>query len=205
MSCPERTDRADYKGGRAERGKQKTPTILASSTSTTSAGRLPLRNLHAAVFAKLHGTGKLGLLQPARFPQSARNALTECRCGRSTPISASSRRRAAGAGHPLPSTDTCRDWQRAAIEAGGGWKGDTVTEDLRTSPTAAGKGWRACFDQRRVARRAAGDAADLADASRQRWQDGFRHVSLPHGPAILKSPRHHASAKAAALLHSACR
>jgi hypothetical protein len=35
----------------------------------------------------------------------------------------------------------------------------------------------------------------------QRWQDGFRHVSLRMVPAILKSVDISASAKAAALLH----
>ena len=49
------------------------------------------------------------------------------------------------AGHPLPFNGTCGIWQRAAIEAGGGWKGDTVTEDLDLTYRGWVKGWRAVF------------------------------------------------------------
>ena len=49
------------------------------------------------------------------------------------------------AGHPLPFNGTCGIWQRAAIEAGGGWKGDTVTEDLDLTYRGWVKGWRALF------------------------------------------------------------
>jgi cellulose synthase/poly-beta-1,6-N-acetylglucosamine synthase-like glycosyltransferase len=34
------------------------------------------------------------------------------------------------AGHPLPFNGTCGIWRRSAIEAAGGWRGDTLAEDL---------------------------------------------------------------------------
>ncbi|MBS0540350.1 MAG: glycosyltransferase, partial [Proteobacteria bacterium] len=49
------------------------------------------------------------------------------------------------AGHPLPFNGTCGIWQREAIEAGGGWKGDTVTEDLDLTYRGWVKGWRSVF------------------------------------------------------------
>ena len=110
------------------------------------------------------------------------------------------------AGHPLPFNGTCGIWQRAAIEAGGGWKGDTVTEDLDLTYRGWVKGWRALFLT------SVGVPGELpADTQtwlrqQQRWQDGFRHVSLRMFPEILKSRDIAPSAKArgaAASLHVA--
>lgn len=36
-------------------------------------------------------------------------------------------------GHPLPFNGTCGIWRRSAIEAAGGWRGDTLAEDLDLS------------------------------------------------------------------------
>jgi len=105
------------------------------------------------------------------------------------------------AGHPLPFNGTCGIWQRAAIEAGGGWKGDTVTEDLDLTYRGWVKGWRAVF---LVTVPVPGELpADTKTWLRQqqRWQEGFRHVSLRMFPIILTSSTIRPSAKLAALLH----
>jgi cellulose synthase/poly-beta-1,6-N-acetylglucosamine synthase-like glycosyltransferase len=105
------------------------------------------------------------------------------------------------AGHPLPFNGTGGIWQRAAIEAGGGWKGDTVTEDLDLTYRGWVKGWRAVF---LVSVAVPGELpADSKTWLRQqqRWQDGFRHVSMRMFPVILTSPTIRPSAKLAALLH----
>jgi len=105
------------------------------------------------------------------------------------------------AGHPLPFNGTCGIWQRAAIEAGGGWKGDTVTEDLDLTYRGWIKGWRGIFLT------SVAVPGELPADSRtwlrqqQRWQDGFRDVSMRMFPAILRSRDIEPSAKAAALLH----
>jgi len=105
------------------------------------------------------------------------------------------------AGHPLPFNGTCGIWQRAAIEAGGGWKGDTVTEDLDLTYRGWVKGWRALFlTSVAVPGELPADAKTWL-RQQQRWQDGFRHVSLRMFPAILGSRDITPSAKAAALLH----
>lgn len=105
------------------------------------------------------------------------------------------------AGHPLPFNGTCGIWQRAAIEAGGGWKGDTVTEDLDLTYRGWVKGWRAVFlTSVEVPGELPADTKTWL-RQQQRWQDGFRHVSMRMFPVILKSPDISPAAKGAALLH----
>jgi cellulose synthase/poly-beta-1,6-N-acetylglucosamine synthase-like glycosyltransferase len=45
----------------------------------------------------------------------------------------------------LPFNGTCGIWRRAAIDAAGGWQGDTLAEDLDLSYRAQLVGWRAVF------------------------------------------------------------
>jgi cellulose synthase/poly-beta-1,6-N-acetylglucosamine synthase-like glycosyltransferase len=105
------------------------------------------------------------------------------------------------AGHPLPFNGTCGIWQRAAIEAGGGWKGDTVTEDLDLTYRGWVKGWRAVFlTSVAVPGELPADTGTWL-RQQQRWQDGFRHVSMRMFPVILKSRDMSLAAKGAALLH----
>ncbi|HXC56994.1 MAG TPA: glycosyltransferase family 2 protein [Rhizomicrobium sp.] len=46
------------------------------------------------------------------------------------------------AGLPMSFNGTAGVWSRAAIDSGGGWTGDTLTEDLDLSMRCAMKGWR---------------------------------------------------------------
>lgn len=48
-------------------------------------------------------------------------------------------------GQVMPFNGTCGVWRRAAIDAAGGWQGDTLAEDLDLSYRAQMKGWRALF------------------------------------------------------------
>ena len=49
------------------------------------------------------------------------------------------------AGLPMSFNGTAGVWSRAAIENGGGWTGDTLTEDLDLSMRCVMKGWRAAM------------------------------------------------------------
>jgi cellulose synthase/poly-beta-1,6-N-acetylglucosamine synthase-like glycosyltransferase len=49
------------------------------------------------------------------------------------------------AGQFLPFNGTGGVWRRAAVEAAGGWHGDTLTEDLDLSYRAQMRGWRALY------------------------------------------------------------
>ncbi len=48
-------------------------------------------------------------------------------------------------GLPVPFNGTCGVWRRAAIEAAGGWSGDTLTEDLDLSLRARLAGWDSAY------------------------------------------------------------
>ena len=99
------------------------------------------------------------------------------------------------AGLPMSFNGTAGVWSRAAIDNGGGWTGDTLTEDLDLSMRCAMKGWRAALllrsskcpancrrprppggaagalDQGSCAKRAQASAADL----------GERHAAVEEG------------------------
>lgn len=49
------------------------------------------------------------------------------------------------AGVPMSFNGTAGVWTRTAIDAGGGWTGDTLTEDLDLSVRCAMQGWRSAF------------------------------------------------------------
>ncbi len=51
----------------------------------------------------------------------------------------------AWSGHILPFNGTCGIWRRAAIQAAGGWRGDTLTEDWDLSYRAWQAGWKGAF------------------------------------------------------------
>jgi cellulose synthase/poly-beta-1,6-N-acetylglucosamine synthase-like glycosyltransferase len=89
------------------------------------------------------------------------------------------------ANHALPFNGTCGIWRRAAIEAGGGWHGDTVTEDWDLSYRAMLKGWRGVF----LATVAVPGELPTKPAAwitqQKRWAAGIGEVSRKVLPALL--------------------
>ena len=81
------------------------------------------------------------------------------------------------AGHPLPFNGTCGIWRRAAIEAAGGWRGDTLAEDLDLSYRA----WMLNMSGRFIASVSVpGELPDTQEAwinQQQRWTTGFGQVA----------------------------
>ena len=51
----------------------------------------------------------------------------------------------AWAGQVMPFNGTCGIWRRAAIDAAGGWSGDTIAEDMDVSYRVQMAGWRVLF------------------------------------------------------------
>ncbi len=91
------------------------------------------------------------------------------------------------AGQILPFNGTCGIWRRAAIEAAGGWHGDTLTEDLDLSYRAQMRGWRA-FYLASVA--VPGELPNsLASWGRQqcRWNKGYAETARKLLPSIWRS------------------
>jgi cellulose synthase/poly-beta-1,6-N-acetylglucosamine synthase-like glycosyltransferase len=91
------------------------------------------------------------------------------------------------AGQILPFNGTCGIWRRAAIEAAGGWHGDTLTEDLDLSYRAQMRGWRALY---LVSVAVPGELPNsLASWGRQqcRWNKGFAETARKLLPSLWRS------------------
>ncbi len=195
----QRTDRSGYKGGALHEAMQKTP---HDYFAIFDVDYVPPADFLRTCMRPFFANPNWAFVQ-ARFDflNPHENALTEMQMVTLDAHLGIEQATRCWAGHPLPFNGTCGIWQRAAIEAGGGWKGDTVTEDLDLTYRGWVKGWRALFlTSVAVPGELPADTATWL-RQQQRWQDGFRHVSLRMVPAILRSRDITPSAKAAALLH----
>jgi cellulose synthase/poly-beta-1,6-N-acetylglucosamine synthase-like glycosyltransferase len=88
-------------------------------------------------------------------------------------------------GQALPFNGTCGVWRRTAIELGGGWRGETLTEDWELSYHARLKGMRGTFV---TSVTAAGELpADLPTwmTQQQRWSKGTGQVAWKMLPQAL--------------------
>ena len=195
----QRTDRSGFKGGALHEAMQKTP---YDYFAIFDVDYVPPADFLRTCMRPFFANPNWAFVQ-ARFDflNPHENALTEMQMVTLDAHLGIEQATRCWAGHPLPFNGTCGIWQRAAIEAGGGWKGDTVTEDLDLTYRGWVKGWRALFlTSVAVPGELPADTKTWL-RQQQRWQDGFRHVSLRMVPAILRSRDITPSAKAAALLH----
>jgi cellulose synthase/poly-beta-1,6-N-acetylglucosamine synthase-like glycosyltransferase len=195
----QRTDRSGFKGGALHEAMQQTPYNYFAVFDVDYVPPVDFLRRCMRVFV---AEPKTAFVQ-ARFDflNPHENALTEMQMVTLDAHLGIEQATRYWAGHPLPFNGTCGIWQREAIEAGGGWKGDTVTEDLDLTYRGWVKGWRSVF---LVSVSVPGELpADTKTWLRQqqRWQDGFRHVGMRMFPEILKSRNIGLSAKLAALLH----
>ncbi len=80
-------------------------------------------------------------------------------------------------------------WRRTAIDAAGGWRGDTLTEDLDLSYRSQLAGWRLVYDRTLVC--PAELPSTLADfkAQQRRWATGSIQVARTLLPAVWRSQR----------------
>jgi len=195
----QRTDRSGYKGGALHEAMQQTP---YDYFAIFDVDYVPPTDFLRRVMAVFQAEPKAAFVQ-ARFDflNPHENALTEMQMVTLDAHLGIEQATRWWAGHPLPFNGTCGIWQRAAVEAGGGWKGDTVTEDLDLTYRGWVKGWRAVFlTSVAVPGELPADTQTWL-RQQQRWQDGFRHVSLRMFPVIVKSRDIGPAAKGAALLH----
>jgi len=195
----QRTDRSGYKGGALHEAMQQTP---YDYFAIFDVDYVPARDFLRRCMRVFVAEPKAAFVQ-ARFDflNPKENALTEMQMVTLDAHLGIEQATRYWAGHPLPFNGTCGIWQRAAVEAGGGWKGDTVTEDLDLTYRGWVKGWRAVFlTSVTVPGELPADTQTWL-RQQQRWQDGFRHVSLRMFPVILKNRDISPAAKGAALLH----
>lgn len=92
-------------------------------------------------------------------------------------------------GLPLPFNGTCGLWRRAAIDAAGGWDGDTLTEDLDLSLRANLAGWRSGFMGELVVPGSLPTSARAWRVQQFRWTKGFVQCFIKLTPLVWRSRR----------------
>jgi len=91
------------------------------------------------------------------------------------------------AGLPISFNGTAGVWSRQAIDNGGGWTGDTLTEDLDLSIRCALKGWRGAFISDVEVPGELPETAAAWRAQQARWTKGHAQVTRKLLPAIWTS------------------
>jgi cellulose synthase/poly-beta-1,6-N-acetylglucosamine synthase-like glycosyltransferase len=89
------------------------------------------------------------------------------------------------AGHPLPFNGTCGIWRRAAVEAAGGWRGDTLAEDLDLSYRAWMLGRNGRFLSSVSARGELPASLEAWANQQHRWATGFGQVARRILPLLM--------------------
>ena len=105
------------------------------------------------------------------------------------------------AGHLVPCNGTCVIWRRTAIDVAGGWRGDTLAEDMDLSYRAWLKGWRGIYV---CGVSASGELPAVGKHwlhQQRRWKQGYNQVDWLYLPRILASVRLPLSAKWSVFLH----
>jgi cellulose synthase/poly-beta-1,6-N-acetylglucosamine synthase-like glycosyltransferase len=90
-------------------------------------------------------------------------------------------------GLPMSFNGTAGVWSRAAIDNGGGWSGDTLTEDLDLSIRCALKGWRSVMISDLEVPGELPDTASAWRAQQARWTKGHAQVARKLIPTIWAS------------------
>jgi cellulose synthase/poly-beta-1,6-N-acetylglucosamine synthase-like glycosyltransferase len=91
------------------------------------------------------------------------------------------------AGLPMSFNGTAGVWSRAAIDSGGGWTGDTLTEDLDLSMRCAMKGWRTALMSDVVVSGELPETAAAWRAQQARWTKGHAQTARKLLPVIWAS------------------
>src|SRR4051812_24772707 len=91
------------------------------------------------------------------------------------------------AGLPLSFNGSAGVWNRTAIEQGGGWTGDTLTEDLDLSMRCMMQGWRGAMVSDLVVPGELPQTAAAWRAQQARWTKGHAQVARKLMPSIWSS------------------
>ncbi|MGZ5939677.1 MAG: glycosyltransferase family 2 protein [Rhizomicrobium sp.] len=91
------------------------------------------------------------------------------------------------AGLPMSFNGTAGVWSRAAIDNGGGWTGDTLTEDLDLSMRCAMNGWRTALMSDVEVPGELPETAAAWRAQQARWTKGHAQTARKLLPAIWAS------------------
>lgn len=91
------------------------------------------------------------------------------------------------AGLPISFNGTAGVWSRAAIEEGGGWTGDTLTEDLDLSMRCMMQGWRAAMMPELTVPGELPQTAAAWRAQQARWTKGHAQTARKLLPQVWTS------------------
>ena len=91
------------------------------------------------------------------------------------------------AGLPMSFNGTAGVWSRAAIDSGGGWTGDTLTEDLDLSMRCVMKGWRSAMLSDIEVPGELPETAAAWRAQQARWNKGHAQTARKLMPVIWAS------------------
>jgi cellulose synthase/poly-beta-1,6-N-acetylglucosamine synthase-like glycosyltransferase len=184
--CP-RTHRRDYKAG-----------ALADAFGQTSAPYIaifdvdyrPARDFLVEVMAPLLAQPRAAFVQARLdYRNRDRNLLTRAQAMGLDAYFAFEQAGRAWAGIPTPFNGTGAVWRRAAIEEAGGWRGDSLLEDLDLSLRAFAKGWGAI---NLVAVAVVGELPETRAAlvsQRRRWALGTGQSSRALSRGLLRHLR----------------
>ncbi len=106
-------------------------------------------------------------------------------------------------GFPFSMNGTGALWHVKALQDAGGWRADTLTEDLDLSYRALLRGWRFLYLPQVAAD---GEIPPLLQAyklQQRRWAEGMTQNLLRHALPLLRSPRYGRGAKLMGLAHLA--
>lgn len=91
-------------------------------------------------------------------------------------------------GHFLNFNGTAGVWRKTCIEDAGGWKADTLTEDLDLSYRAQLNGWKIFYTPEIVAPAELPAAMGAIKSQQYRWTKGAAETSRKLLPKVLKAP-----------------
>lgn len=138
-----RDNRDAFKAGSLKAAMEKIP---YEYFAIFDADYLPPRDFLRRCMAVLLSDSKFAFVQArAEFLNRDENALTRTQALELDAHYAVEQATRSWAGLPLPFNGTCGIWRRAGIDAGGGWQGKTLAEDMELSYAAWLKGWRGIF------------------------------------------------------------
>ena len=94
----------------------------------------------------------------------------------------------AAAGAFLSFNGTAGVWRREAIDDAGGWRGDTLTEDLDLSYRAQLRGWRIAYDPELAVPAELPPALAAYKSQQRRWACGSMQCARKHLGAVWRAP-----------------
>ena len=196
-----RSNRTGFKAGSLQTGLEKVPYQFFA---IFDADYLPARDFLRRSMAVLLSSPNFAFVQArAEFLNRNENVLTRTQALELDAHYAMEQATRSWAGLPLPFNGTCGIWRRAAIEAGGGWQGKTLAEDMELSYAAWLKGWRGIFiTSIAVPGELPADRKSWV-SQQKRWLTGSAQVIRAMLPAIWRDRQLHWMKKAVSLCNIA--